>query len=306
MRKFLYTVGLATVILLNAAVVKASNDVYYTNLNHLEMTEQQYNNLLNQGFTEEQIYRMDEDEFLENKDVEANLISEEKKYIKMHTTLINGIKYTTSTVLSELQYQEALLQAQQPTYSPNVSGSYYDGDYWDAMFEIVTRIANINDDVFRFKMDVYWDTMPTDKYYDIMGMGFDVNKVHIGTDIFFRQDWQTYSNVFDHSIDCYTKDESTGGSVIFELPDVSTSSLKNMSQYMYYYVYKNTGVGTLYNIQAVGSYAHADTYYNPSPLVTNGLYSNFTTNIAGIDIDAPYRSHYDIIAPVVASFVGTW
>ena len=306
MRNFLYAVGLATVILLNAAVVKASNDVYYTNINHLEMTEQQYNNLLNQGFTEEQIYRMDEDEFLENKDVEASLVSEEKKYIKMHTTLINGIKYTTSTVLSELQYQEALLQAQQPTYSPNVSGSYYDGDYWDSMFEIVTRIANINDDVFRFKMDVYWDTMPVDKYYDIMGIGFDANDVHIGTSIFFRQDWQTYSDVFDHSISCYTKDENTGGSVIFELPDVSTSSLKNMSQYMYFYVYKNTGVGTLTNLYAVGSYAHANTYYNPSPSVTNGLYYNITTNIGGIDIDSPYRSHYSIIAPVVASFVGTW
>ncbi len=306
MRKFLYTVGLATVILLNAAVVKASNDVYYTNINHLEMTEQQYNNLLNQGFTEEQIYRMDENEFLENKDVEASLISEEKKYIMTHTTLINGIKYTTSMVLNEQEYHEAMLQAQQPTYGLNASGSFYDGDYWDSVFEVVTRIAGINDDVFRYKLDVYWDNMPTEKYYDIMGIGIDASDVHIGSGISFRQDWQTYSDVFDYSLTCYPKDESTGGSVIFELPDVSTSSLKNLRQYMYFYVYKNTGVGTLNHLEAAGSYAHADTNYYPGSDAPNGLYNNYTTNLGGIDINPPFASHYNIIGPVTAAFIGTW
>ena len=304
MRNFLYTVGLATVILLNAAVVRASNEVYYTNLNNLDMTEQQYQNLLNQGFTEEQISRMDENEFQENKDVEATLVSENKKYMRMRTHLINGIKYTTSSVLSEEEYHEALLQANNPIHTRNIQGDYYDGDFWDEIFEIVTRIANINDDVFRYKLDVYWDTMPTDKYYDIMGIGFNANKIHIGSGISFREDWQTYSDVFDYLTDCYPKSESTGGSVIFELPDVSTSSLKNMSQYMYFYVVKNANVGTLSQIEAAGGYAHATAYYDPEE--TNGLYYNYTVNLGGIDIDSPYRSHYNIVGPVIGYFVGNW
>ena len=39
----------------------------YTNYNGIEMTNQEYNNLLNQGFSENEIYYMNEEIYLENK-----------------------------------------------------------------------------------------------------------------------------------------------------------------------------------------------------------------------------------------------
>jgi len=301
MRNFLYTVGLATVILLNAAVVRASNDVYYTNLNNIEMTEQEYNNLLNLGFSDIQIARMNEDEFLNNKDIESELVSTEKKYVKTTTTLINGIKYTTSEVLGEEELEEALLQVQQPTYSPNMSGNYYDGYSYTEIIELTTQMSYIDNATIRFRFDVEWEEMPNERYYDIMGIGFDQTKVNIVSDIFFREDWTTSNNTAGYELEFYPKEESTGGSVLYELP---SGSLNTLSAYMYFDVGKKSGAGTLTYVEAVGDYAHADVYYNPE--ATNGVRQNYTVNIGGVDVDSPYGSHYYSLPAAVAHFSGTW
>ena len=92
MRKILYIVGLATMILINATAVSASNDIYYTSQKNIEMTEQEYNNLLNLGFTEDQINWMDRETFLDNKDIEATPVAHEKLIVKTTTVIRNGIK----------------------------------------------------------------------------------------------------------------------------------------------------------------------------------------------------------------------
>ena len=76
MKKYLYSIVFATLILMSTTVVKASNEVYYTNRENVEMTEKEYSNLLGLGFTEKQIYRMDEKTFLENKDIEGTVLKE--------------------------------------------------------------------------------------------------------------------------------------------------------------------------------------------------------------------------------------
>lgn len=301
MRKFLYTVGLAAVILLNITVVRASNDVYYTNLNGIEMTEREYNNLLNLGFSEKQISTLDEEQFLDRKDIEGELLSEEKKFIKMTTTIINGIKYTTSEVLNEQDYQEAVLQVQQPTYSPNVSGSYYDGLSYTDYLEVSTQISYVDDITFMFKVNVDWDNIPSDRYYDILGIGFNQNKVHIVSPIFFKEEWVTTNNVSGYRMSGYTKTENTGGSVMIELP---TGSLSDLTSYAYFDVAKNSGVGTLTYVEAVGDFAHADVYYDPGQ--ENGVYYNYTVNIGGISVHSPHGSHYFSNEPATAAFAGTW
>ena len=59
--------------------VKALN---YENYFGIEMTNTQYNNLINLGFNEEEIYYMDETTFNDNKDLNATLVATDSKYYK--------------------------------------------------------------------------------------------------------------------------------------------------------------------------------------------------------------------------------
>lgn len=309
MRKLLYAVGIATVLLFNTVNVKAASDVYYTNRNHIDMTEQEYNNLLALGFSEFHIDRMREDEFLENKDIEAELLSEKKQYVTITTHIVNGIKQRTYTVRTPEEYATYLqLQGQHvqfsgPSYNPNISGSFYDGMFYDTSYEHTTSISYVDDDVLRYTTSVIWDIMPDsdERYWDIMGVGIEANKIHIASSIEFYEEWTTTGNVDGYDDICAPKIQATGGSAMFELPSASLSAL---SQTLYFDIAKNQGVGTITSLDAVGCYAHATAYYDPT--IPGGVYNSYRLTIAGYDIDNPYGGNYEEYYPATGYFIGSW
>ena len=89
MKKILYTFLFAALILVSAPNVFATSDAYYINNEGLSMTEKQYNNLLNQGFTEKQIARMDSQTFMDNKDIEAEIVASKKNFVKYIKSIRN-------------------------------------------------------------------------------------------------------------------------------------------------------------------------------------------------------------------------
>jgi len=309
LRKLLYTVGFAAVLFFNATIVKAADEVYYTNRNGIEMTEQQYNNLLGLGFTELQIDRMNNNEFQKNKDVEAELVSTDKKYINIRTTIINGIKHRTIATMTEEEYEVFKLQTQQmqslgPIYNPNISGSAYDGIFYDTSLCETTSMSYVPaDNSLQFKLDLDWEELPpsNERFWDIMGIGIEQSKIHIGTTIDFREDWTTTSNVSDYDEVCAPKIQATGGSAMFRLP---SASLSELSQYLYFRVYKNSGVGTITDLIAVGHSAHAIAYYDPD--VPGGVYYNYDMTTIGLTVYPPYGSYYLMPGTATASFVGQW
>ena len=58
------------------------NAAEYENYYGIEMTNEEYNTLLNLGFSEDEIYYMNEETYLENKDLDATLFSKNKRYYK--------------------------------------------------------------------------------------------------------------------------------------------------------------------------------------------------------------------------------
>ena len=60
--------------------VEMVNASVYTNYFGIEMTNQEYNTLLNLGFSEDEIYYMDETTFNENKELDATLVVQNEKY----------------------------------------------------------------------------------------------------------------------------------------------------------------------------------------------------------------------------------
>lgn len=298
MRKYLYSIVLATLILMSTTVVKASNEVYYTNRENIEMTETEYNNLLGLGFTDKQIYRMDQETFLANKDIQGTVLSEVGKYYKRTTIMRNGIKtYQTEEITEEEAMEEVALQSQEPTRGP--VGTYHDGVFATYVIYVKSKIVGISNTYMRYKVDVEWLTMPSDRYNDIIGIGIESTKVRIASSIIFREDWLTSSNVIGYDTICAPKNESTGGSAVFALP---SGSLSELSSYLYFNVAKQDGVGTVTELHNAGSYAHADSYVDGNTIFNN----HHVYYSSGIWIDPAYYAHYSITYPAIASFYGTW
>ena len=300
MKKFLYTLMIAALMLINATEVKASNEVYYINSNDIEMTEREYNNLLELGFTRKQIDYMNYDEFVSNKDIEATLVSETTQYVKTTTKIKNGIKSTNSVVLTEEEIQEdMMMQSQLPPYSPNVYGEYYDGMTQTYYKRVTTYIANVSSSYMRYKTDMDWLNMPTEKYADIIGIGIESSKVHMSSSVIFHMHYETSGGTMGDSTAHYPKITSTGGVTLYNLP---TGSLADLESYVYFNVAKNAGVSNVTHLTACGDYAHATSSVNPSDVLN---YLNIYCT-SGIDVDVPYFMSYDEIPAAVGSFEGSW
>ena len=299
MKKYLYSIVLATVILMSTTVVYAANEVYYINRNNIEMTEEEYNNLITLGFTEKYINGMNMEEFLANKDLEATPISSSVKYIKVTTTMRNGIKLTTSR---EITYEEAMQEVElQSQMIPNrgPAGNYYDGMVGNYVFEMTTNITGIGNTYMRFMNNAEWLVIPTDRYYDVIGIGMESDKVQFATGMVFKQEWVTTGGVHQNDQVCAPKYESTGGLAIFKLPEADIVSLDIM---LYFNVMKQNNVGTITSLYATGDYAHATCNVAPSNLL-----SHISINVsAGLMIDSTYSSCYLDTPEAVASFIGTW
>ena len=77
----------------------------YENYYGIEMTNSEYNTLLNLGFSEDEIYYMNEETYLENKDLDAKLVVKDNKYYKTTYTDLAGNSYTTEITADEYENQ---------------------------------------------------------------------------------------------------------------------------------------------------------------------------------------------------------
>ena len=300
MKKYLYSIVFATLILVSTTVVKAANEVYYTNKENIEMTEEEYNNLLGLGFTEKQIYRMDEQEFLNNKDIEGTVLSVSEKYFRNYTILRNGITtYRSEEISEEEAIRDRELQAEKIQYRSGPAGNYYDGVVATTTIQVKAKIIGIASTRMRLMTDIDWYTMPTYRYNDIIAAGFRSTQVQFASTIVFREDWRDSNGNDGYTGGCSPKQESTGGSAIFGLP---SGSLSQLEAYLYFNVKKANGVGTITELYTSGDYAHGTSYVSES-----NLYNHYdVSQPIGISIDSTYGSYYQSNSAAQAKFVGTW
>lgn len=294
MKKILYIFVFATLMIVMTPIVKASDDVYYRNNENIRMTEEEYHNLLNLGFTEKQIERMDYDTFISNKDIEGHIVSETKQYYKVTTEMRNGIERSTSELLSKEEYERQLQEAPQT----RTSGNYYACAVTVSYRTVTTRIMYEADYLMRYKVDVDWHIIPSNRSYDIIGIGIEADKVEIASSLAFRQDFTYTSGSSSFSMAGYKRSNSTGGSVLFELP---TGSLSNLSSFLYFSVIKTDNAGTVTELIATGDYTHS------TSSISKSTAENYTCNYAtGVYVYTPYDLYFDGTTPASARFLGTW
>lgn len=189
---------LILLVLFSGCSVSASSKII--NNNNILISKTEYRNLLNLGFTEDEIMNMKQTEFDNNKDLIGTIVSrnttdtEDNNYQLLSNGYVNNIdKKTTISIISVNDY-------------------------------------------YRYKVTVEWKQMPSARSYDIVGIGIDPS-VKIYSSLYFQINY-CYSNndcrnnsVFTHKV------SSTGGTGIFKLP---SGNLTSMSAYLYFDIAKNT------------------------------------------------------------------
>ena len=195
---------------INTSIAKADTET--TNYYGISMTDAEIARLLNMGFNRDEIYYMTEDIFEANKDLDGTVVAETKKYYKIVTTAY-GLNYTVEVTPEEYYNHEDDLRG------------YVSTGWLDETSSIIA-----NGSKYRFKNYVVWTSIPSNKSYDVIGIGFNGN-IHIDNGISFYYNY-TNSNGVSTTANYYFNKlpSSTGGTTTYQLP----SNFVGLSTTMYF------------------------------------------------------------------------
>lgn len=264
MMKCFLTVAFIILLGLNVNKVSAHQ---FTNYFGIQMTIDEYMTLLNLGFTDDEIYYMDEDTFIDNKDLNAELVAQSNRYYKIVTPM-----YGTSYVV-EVTENEYLNQTEN-----NILGT--------VTTQFINEISTIsaNGSKYRYKNTINWLNLPTNRSYDVISIGF-INSVYINSLVYFKYSYADSSGTWHNSTLYYDKkNTSLGGSAVYKIPD----ELHGLSSMIYFDVSKNT-TDTLDYITMCGDYAHS------LETVTQYQAANHVINSGGINFDSSVYLLFDEI-----------
>lgn len=252
----------------------------YTNYFKIIMTDVQYNNLLNLGFSEEEIYYMDETTFNENKDLNASLKATTSKYYKSIYTDLNGNPQTVE--ITESEYNN--------TVNNQIRG-FVETEYK----RMDAYISQIDNTYFRYKTTTRWKNMPSVRSFDIIGLAFEGNEVYMPGIVRFQFNYCISNGTCYADGTFYNKIKYyNGGSAVYKFPTNAIS----MTAMLYYDVAKNT-TNTITTQLIHGDYAHAITQVNAD------IYNNHTMTNAGLALGTS-TGYYDAIPCVDTGWVGSW
>lgn len=257
---------------INKVSALGSHDINYTNYYGIEMTETEYFNLINLGFTENEIYYMDEDTYNENKDEnDAELLATDTKYYKTVVPYY-GASYTTEVTLGE--------------YLNHDNGNQmldYASTYWQ---DFTTSISYKNETKYRYKIVTNWLHYPPNYSYDVIGIGLGtIDDVYINSNLFFRFDWDYSDGSHYHStVNNGSQTSATGGSIVYRLPE----NVVGLQATLYYDVSKDT-TDTITSLEMCGDYAHSN--YT----VTQYQAANHAISYGGIGFNSSVIAYFNEI-----------
>jgi len=293
MKKILYTSFMVLTLVFITPNVNAEETIYYTNYENIQMTESEYNNLLQLGFTEDEIYQMNYQTFVDNKDLNATLVSETTKYYKTTTVTKNGVSTSTTDVVTKAQYEQGVQEQKVAR-----SGSFYDGLVETNYKLMRTNISQIDEYQYRYKVTLNWTTMPSTRSHDIIGIGFQQAYVQLNSSVHFQQNYTYSTGSSASSVTCVPLSGTMGGSAVFKLP---TGSLSKLSSMLYYNVRKANDNNTVTHMDAGGDYSHATSTISETMAQRHSV-----NHSAGIILQDSIVNYYDDINVATASWYGTW
>ncbi len=269
-----YLLAVLTMSLLFTTSIKAEENII-ENYFGIKMTATEYNNLLNLGFSEEDIYLMDEDTYINNKDLIGHVVSTN---VTRYKTVRRGLESVTY-VATEEEFQSR----------NEVMPLGVVENYWRS---VVTKITQI-DSNYRYIVSTIWSTMPEERDYDVIAIGITSDVV--------RSTYPTFTRHYCDYDDCYNsnigviKTADYGAGASFKIP---SGTLTGLGASLYFDVQKDVS-GTLTYQEFCGMYAHGyDTTLADS--------RNYTIATGGIGFGASAASKYTTMGCSYGTWTGTW
>ncbi|WP_445505870.1 hypothetical protein [Niallia sp. 03091] len=251
------------------------------NKNNLELTVEEFNNLISLGFTKEDIENMDKEEFDLNKNLKGKVIGSTTQYLKITepiqsklSTQENTSPKPTIVNLDEQTYYEELAKENESTGSVSKSASDSTSTSYKKM---TTSIIYLSYNNYRLKNNVNWDKIPFYTYVDVTGVGINQSYWAPNPNTQYgKQNWKTWSycNGYQYGSAEYSTGSSKwekgagGYSLRINLPNTETyggcaaDKVEDLSSYMYYSVSPLTSTNRL---DAYGHYAHQEANYTLVP-----------------------------------------
>ncbi len=283
----------------------------YVNAYGIEITEKQKENLENLGFTELEIETMDQEEFDNNKDLNAMLVAQTDKYYKtiviypseISTYSLNKNLLSTTTEISKEEYENSDENLISPLANTN---GYTETNYK----KMTTTIAKVNNSYFRYKNTLVWKKLPATRSYDIIGIGIDSTVSGVSSSKYYRTTaeiddsaqqvctFATYSSVQAWEL------SGSGYAATFKVPsDTTTRKVTSLSTEMYFNVQKLTNT-TIKTLNAYGDYKHAQLTVDAS------VGAGVSIGTGGISFDASVSASivekFDSMSTAQATWTGTW
>lgn len=263
-------------------------EVVYTNSKGVKMTQAEYDNLKNLGFSDMAIDQMEQEIFDENKDlVVYNKVEVTKYYetteipIKEENNTIsntkplnlNNLTITTDNdnlyLTKELSKEEYYKKVQSAKMGlKNGSYSVLSDDTTSTSYRtLTTSIVELTNKKYRLKSEFKWDIMPKTRKVDTLSTSIDNYFTPIAQSEFGQQLWSywnpsnpnagfKYDSVsYSRGSSKYTR-QSAGYGLQMDLKDDDTGyKLFELSGYMYYDIEKSSSIIPTY-VNAYGNYAH--------------------------------------------------
>lgn len=274
--KYLSFIFFFTFIFVLGAHLALAEGRNFTNYYGVEMTREEYNTLLNLGFSDYEINYMEQTIFDENKDLNAKLLAKTTKYYKtVYPAYGNG--YTVEVTEDEYNNHDNSFRG-----------------YVETFYHSINSTISANGSLYRYKVTMLWNSIPPVKSYDVTGIGFD-DDVYIDSVATFYYMYTNSSNYTYTSYNYFNKMHTDyGGTATYKVPD----NFIGGGTVYYFDVDKEDYAGTITSLSMCGDYAHAHT------TVTGAQAASHTIGRNGIDFAGSVYTYFDEIPCADAYMTG--
>lgn len=192
-RNFITFLLIVTIVVLNIKATYGCEREFINN-NGIEINQEEYNRLIDLGFTSYEIINLSHEEYEQNNNLTGEIV----------------VKYTNNYNIDSCGL--------------NVSDTETE---YKLMTITIVKLSNGN---YRYKVNLKWKKMPSTRSYDVIGIGINSNAVNIVTGITSKQSYSNSSGTYSVS-PSYTNKTTNGGLAVFKLP---TEKLTELESYLYF------------------------------------------------------------------------
>ncbi len=289
--KKIFNIAFLILLLIGFKNVSAlENDIIIVNSNNVNITEERFLELMDAGYTINDIYNMTLEEYNNANTNNPDIVST-TKYLKTISTTRYGITNSETYEITQEEYE----------MGENENISFFASGTSETTYKRLTASINSSSNGNNYKTYrayLYWKTMPATRSHDIMSMGFDSTIVDPTAPQDFSQLY-TINGITYVSDDAYIKEFNNGLGTVFQLP--TSKSVITLCQDMTFEVTKLNQSTTITSQYGAGDYAHAT-----ETVSATSANNNYMAGSGGLTLYSAITNKYDSMQSADVYWTGTW